>query len=140
MDISMDSGGEEPQIAKVVKWMKNNEGNPMWMSNKNPIVDTKVHDIKLPDGFCQPVAANLIAENLFAKVNQEEKSQKLINMIIDVRKTDKAVKDKHAFDISSNGTKQQKVTTQVWEVFIQWRYRKTTWNTIKDVKDYFRLS
>ena len=121
----------------LVKRMKDNEGNPIGMASKNSILYTRVYDIEFQYGFRQPVAANLIAENLFAKVNQEEKSQKLINMIIDVRKTDKAVKYKDAFDISSNGTKRQKATTQGWELCIQWKDGSITWNTLKDVKDSF---
>ena len=60
-------------------------------------------------------------------------------MIINVRKTDKAVKDKDAFDISSNGTKRRKVTTQGLEVCIQWKDVSTTWNTLKDAKYSFTI-
>ena len=41
----MDCGGEEPQPAKVVERMKDNEGNTIGMSNKNPILDTRVYEI-----------------------------------------------------------------------------------------------
>ena len=100
MEISMDCGGEDPKLAKVVKWMKDNEGNPIVMANKNPMLDTRVYEIEFQYGFRQPVANNLIAQNLFAQVNQEGRWRKLIDMIIDVRKNDKAVKGEDAFDIS----------------------------------------
>ena len=135
MDIAMDRGGEEPQLARVVKRIKDNEGNPIGMANKNPILDTRVYEIEFQDGFCQPVAANIIAENLFDQVYQERRSHKITDMIIDVRKTDKALTDKDAFDIYSNCMKRRKATTQGWEVCIQCKDRSTTWNTLKDVKD-----
>ena len=84
------------------------------MANKNLVLYPRVYDIEFQDGFHQTVAFNLIAENIFAKFFQEERRHNLIYMIINVRKTDKAVKDKDAFDISSNSTKRQKATTQGW--------------------------
>ena len=80
--------------------MKDNEGNPIGMASKNSILDTRVYEIEFQGGFRQTVAANIIAENLFAQVDQEGIRHKLIDMIIDVRKADKAVKDKDVFDIS----------------------------------------
>ena len=65
--------------------MKDNEGNPIVMANKNSILDTRIYEIELQDGFHQPVADNLIYGNLFAQVNQEGRRRKLINIIIDVR-------------------------------------------------------
>ena len=66
----MDWCGEDPQLAKVVNLMKDNEGNPIGMSNKNPILDTIFYEIEFEDDFHHPVAANLIPGNLFAPVNQ----------------------------------------------------------------------
>ena len=70
MDIAMKRGGGEPQLAKVVNQMKDNEGNPIIMANKNLILDTIAYEIEFQDGLRQPLADNLIAENLFAQVNQ----------------------------------------------------------------------
>ena len=79
--------------------MKDNEGNPIGMTNKNMIIDTRVYWIEFQYGFRQPVAANLISENLSPQFDQEVRRQKLINMIIDVRETDKSLKNKDVFDI-----------------------------------------
>ena len=139
MEISMDRSGAEPQLSRVVKKMKDNEGNTIGMANKNPILDTRVYWIEFQDGFRQPLAVNLISENLFAQVDQEVRKKNLINMIINVNKTDEDLKDKDAFDISSNGTKRRKATTNGWKVSIQWKGRSTTWNTLKDVKYSFPI-
>ena len=131
----MEHGDEEPKLDKVVKLMKDNKGNPTGMANKNPILDKIVYDIEFQDGFRQPVAADLIAENLFAQVYQEGRRNKLINMIINIKKNDKYVKDKDSFDISSNGTKRHKANNKSWEVYIHQKDGINTWNTLKDVKD-----
>ena len=113
MDIVMDRSGEEPQLAKILNQMKDNEGNSIEMDNKNLILDTRVNEIEFQYGFLQTVDIKLIAENLFAHVNQEKRRHKLINIIINVRKINKSLKDKDIFNIFSNGTKQRKATTQV---------------------------
>ena len=41
----MDRGDEEPQLAKAVKRMMDNEGNPIWMANKNLILYTRFYAI-----------------------------------------------------------------------------------------------
>ena len=96
----MDYGGEEPQLAKVLKWMKNNESNTIGMANKNSILDTGVYEIEFQYGFYQPVDANLIDENFFAQVNKYGRRHKLIDMIKNVRENDKALKDEDEFYIS----------------------------------------
>ena len=68
MQIAIDRGGEEPQLAKFVKQMKNNTRNPIGIANKTPILDTRVYEIELQYGFRQTVAAIFISEKLFAKV------------------------------------------------------------------------
>ena len=60
-------------------------------------------------------------------------------MIIDVKESDKSLKDKDTFDISPNGTKRQKATTKGWEVCIKWKDRSNTWKTLKDVKYLFPI-
>ena len=80
--------------------MKDDEENQIGMANKNPILDTRFYEIEFQDSLRQPVAANLISENLFSQINQCGRSHKLIDTIIDFRKTDKSVKDEDAFDIS----------------------------------------
>ena len=70
MEISMEFSGEEPQHLKVIKRMKDGEGNLIGMAKTNPILDTRLYKIEFQDGFLHPVDDNLIAENLFAQVDQ----------------------------------------------------------------------
>ena len=42
---------------------------------------------RLADGYKQALAANVIAENMFASVNEEGHQHLLIDSIVDVRKT-----------------------------------------------------
>ena len=46
MYIDMDRAGDEPQLDKFVKRMKDNEGNPIGMAQKHSILDTRVYEIE----------------------------------------------------------------------------------------------
>jgi hypothetical protein len=37
----------------------------------NPILDTRVYDVEFPDGRVDKYAANVIAESMFAQVDDE---------------------------------------------------------------------
>ena len=80
------------------------------------------------------MAANVIAENLFAQVDQEGNRFVLIESIIDTRTDGTQTLQKDAFVITKNGTKRRKNTTKLWEVCIQWKDGSTTCNKLKDIK------
>ena len=119
MELAMERGGETPELAKVTEHLRDNEGEPIGTSHSNPILDSRMYEIEFPDGLRQSVAANVSAENLVFQVNQEGKRHRLLDMIVDVRKTKEALNEEDAFLISRNGIKRQRPTTQGWEIFIQ---------------------
>ena len=96
-----------------------------------------MYEVEYHDGSKQAMAANAIAENLFASVDEEGYRHKLLDTIIDLRKTDEAVKDEDDFVVSSNGNKRRIETTKGWEVLVQWKDGTTTWSKMKDVKDSY---
>ena len=40
-------------------------GNPMGVSINNPLLDTCIYEVELPDGSVEELSANMISENLF---------------------------------------------------------------------------
>ena len=53
------------------------------MDEDNPILDSKMHEFKYSDGYVASMKANIIAENLFVKVDQEGNRFVLIESIND---------------------------------------------------------
>jgi len=49
-------------------------GNPIGVSNKNPILDTRVYEVSFPDGHTAEYSANTIAECLYSQVDPERKA------------------------------------------------------------------
>ena len=67
----MDQGGEQPEYSRVKKRLKDNQGRPIGIASDNPILDTRMYEVEYQDGHTGLLAANLIAENLFAQVDEE---------------------------------------------------------------------
>ena len=117
--------------------MRDNHGNPIGTANDNPILDSRMYEVQFADGHQQAMAANLIAENMFASVDEEGHRHLLLDSIIDTRKTSEALDEANAFVISKNGNKRRIETTKGWDILIQWKDGSTTWSKLKDVKDSY---
>ena len=69
MELTLDGGGEKPEYARVKKRLKDNQGRPIRIASENPILGTRMYEVEHQDGHTAALAANLIAENLFAQVD-----------------------------------------------------------------------
>jgi len=84
MELALECGDGQPTSAKVTKRMKNKDGLPTGMANDNPILDTRVYEVEYQDGYKTSLAAaNMIAENLFAQVDQEDNRHVLLSEIVE---------------------------------------------------------
>ena len=83
------------------------------------------------------MTANLIAENMFATVNEEGHRHLLLDSIIDFRKNDDTIKQEDAFIIRKSDTWRRRETTKGWEILVQWKVGTTTWHKMKDINDSY---
>ena len=56
----------EPQLARVTKQLKDANGISIGTADQNPLLDTRMYEVEFADREKASVAANCIAENLFA--------------------------------------------------------------------------
>ena len=112
MELAIDCRGEHPMLARVTKRLKDHEGKPIGTAHQNPIMDTRMYEVEYANRFKQAMSANVIAENMFASIEEEGHRHLLLDSIIDHLKTTEAVKQKDAFIVSKNGTKRRKETTK----------------------------
>ena len=78
-------GYESPQLAKVTKWLKSDNGDPVGITHKNPLLDTRSYIVEYLDGHEEDMHANLLAENTYSQVNKKSKRDLWINKITDHR-------------------------------------------------------
>jgi hypothetical protein len=138
MEVSLPRGEDNTmEFAKVTKRMRDNDGNPIGVANDNPILDTRLYEVEWHDGRREALAANVIAENLFAQVDDEGNRHVLLQDIVDHRKSDDAVSGDDAFFTSQSGLKQRRRTTKGWDLCVQWKDGSTNWIALKDLKNAY---
>jgi hypothetical protein len=92
MELALPRDGQEDmKFARVKKRTRDAEGNPIGTANSNPILDTRMFDVEFEDGYTDSLAANLIAENLYAQVDSEGNRHLFMKEIQGHRKTAKAI-------------------------------------------------
>ena len=69
MEVALPRGrAEDPQFAKVTKWLCDKDGCPIGMANDNPMLDTQEYEVEFLDGHCE---ANVIVQHIFSQVDEE---------------------------------------------------------------------
>ena len=94
-----------------------------------------MYEVEYQDGTKALVAANYIAENMFAQVDQEGNHDILLDEIIDYRVNGQEVKQQYAFITTRSGTKRRHETTIGWQLLVQWKDSSTNWVALKDLKE-----
>ena len=68
----------------IVKRQKLNQGgNPVEKSNQDPILDTQIYTVELPDGAEMEYAANVISKNMWAQCDIDRNQMLLMDAISD---------------------------------------------------------
>ena len=68
----------------TVIWRKrDNDRNLIGHSNSNPILDTRIFEVQLPNGHIAGYTTNTIAENLYAMVDDEGYETSIFKRIVD---------------------------------------------------------
>ena len=127
----------EPRLAKVTKRLEDANGIPIGMANQNPLLDTRMYEVEFTDGEKAFLAANSIAENLFAQIDDEGNRQVLMNEIIDYQTNGTELKQQDAFITTKTGTKRGRETTKGLELLIEWKDGSTNRVSLKDIKESY---
>ena len=114
MELDLDRQGESPKFARVIKRLKDKDRRPIGTASKNPILDYRMYEVEYEDGHKVAMAANAIASNLFAQVDQDRQRFLIFDEIIDWRTDGSQIKSEDTFIHISNGNKRRRETTKGW--------------------------
>ena len=138
MELLLPKGDDQnSQLVKVTKKLRDANGIPIGMANNNPILDSRMYEVKYQDGTKASLAANYIAEDMFAQVDQKGNCHVLLDEIIDYRVNGREVKQQDAFITMRSGTKRRHETTIGWQLLVQWKDGSTNWVALKDLKELY---
>jgi hypothetical protein len=137
MELAVPRDGAEVQFGRVVKRLRDKDGLPIGAAHDNPILDTRMYEVKFQDGHRASLAANTIAENLFAQIDDEGNRHVLFDKIVDHRTNGKQLLQQDAFITTRMGTRRRRETTIGWEILVKWKDGSTTWIALKDMKESY---
>ena len=137
MELALPRNGAEVQFGRVVKRLRDKDGLPIGTAHDNPILDTRIYEVEFQDGHSASLAANAIAENLFAQIDGEGNRHVLFEEIMDHRTNGKQVLQQDAFIVNRSGTRRRRETTIGWELLVRWKDSSTTWIALKDLKESY---
>ena len=133
--IEMNRGGQKLR-GKVISRVYDDAGNLVGKHHKNPLVNTSRYSVEYEDGSRDELASNIIAEAIFAKVDDEGREYLLLDSIIDHKRDDTvALDESNGWDIKPNGDRVAKRTTQGWKFLLRWKDDSENWVDLKDLKE-----
>ena len=69
VELEIPTDGDRPDFAKVAKHLRDKDGLQIGISHHSSILDTILYEVDYKEGNKSSLAANAIAENIFAHVN-----------------------------------------------------------------------
>ena len=100
---------------------------------------TSLYEVEFDSGETEAYTANIIAEHIYAQVDEEGYTHHMLDEIVDHMKDDTAVSREEGFITTKTGRKLPKRTTKGWKFLYQWKDGSTTWVPLKDAKDSHML-
>ena len=95
--------------------------------------------MEFQDGHKASLAANAIAENLFAQIDDEGNRHVLFEEIMDHHTNDRQELQQDAFILNRSGTRTRRETTIGWELLVRWKDGSTSWIALKDLKESYPI-
>jgi hypothetical protein len=120
--------------AKVISRKRDASGNPTGVARANPILDTRIYNVQFPDGHTECYAANIIAENIYAQIDEEGNRVLLLGEILGHRHDGTAIKADDKY-ITHGANRTLRRTTQGWYLQVQWRDGSTSWEPLRNLKE-----
>lgn len=124
-----------PVLCRVKGIKRHHNGEPVGEDNANPVLSTRIYHVEFLDGRIEEYSANMIAESIYASLDEEGNSTGILDEIVDYRKSEKAVKIEDGFKLNTNGTKIPVITTKGWDLCIRWKDGSYDWIPLSQLKN-----
>jgi hypothetical protein len=118
----------------VIKRAKGIGGEAVGRAHANPFFDTREYEVEFTDGTIEQYTANIIAENMYAQVDNKGNMFQSLDVIMDHKKDDTAIDIANGTVTTSSGNVKPKITTQGWQSLVLWKDKSMSWVKLKDLK------
>ena len=125
-----------PVLAKIISRKRDATGALVGKSHDVPQLDTRVYNIKFPDGHFEQYSANVLTEALNSSLDDKGYDTSFIKELCGYRKDYGVALPTHkAFYTSHNGRQVPVVTTKGWTIKVRWMDDSTTWIPLRLLKN-----
>lgn len=127
--------GDEFMTGKVKQRALGPDGKVVGTYDENPILNSIVYEVEFPDGQVREYSANVIAENMFAQVDDEGYSHMLLDALIDYKRDETAIPMEDKYVVTKSGQRRLRKTTKGWKLLVRWRDGTESWVKLCDLKE-----
>jgi hypothetical protein len=127
--------GTSQELARVLHQKRDADGKVVGTAHQNPALDSCIYEVWFPDGRTEELAANVIAEAVYAQCDADGNQYVLLDAIVYYRK-DPSVAVARDNQVSIvNGKKIVKCSTRGYELCCEWKDGSTSWQKLADLKE-----
>jgi hypothetical protein len=124
-------------VAGQVKQQKcGADGLPIGHAHTNPILDTCVCEVEIPDGGVVDYAANVIVECMYAQCDAEGNQFLMLEAIEDHKCTDDVMRADELY-VEINGKQHICKSTCGWLLSVRWKDGSSSWEMLADLKELY---
>jgi hypothetical protein len=115
------------------------DGKEIGTRTTNPILDTREYKVVFLDGSTNVFTANVIADSLFSQVDDEGRSQVLMDAIINHKSDGSALSKDDKFEVTESGQQcPRRHTTNEWFLMVTWKDGSLDWvHFLKELKESY---
>ena len=127
------------ELARVLCQKRDLNGVPVGNTHKQHAMDTRVYEVCFTDGRTKELAANTIAEVLYAQCDLDGNQYIMLDTIVDFRKdSDVAISWNNQVK-TVHGKKVVSHSTKGWELCCEWKDSSTSWKKSYSLKELHPL-
>jgi hypothetical protein len=120
--------------AKVRGRKHQSDGTLLGKAHSNLILDMRTYEVEFTDGQKTELAANVIAQNMFAQCDSKGNQYLPLAGIVDHRKDLSAVKKEDMYTKPGSNMQPRK-TTKGWSLCVEWKDGSTFWKRLANLKE-----
>eukprot|EP00804_Cyclotella_cryptica_P014222 CCRYP_005639-RA/>CCRYP_005639-RA protein AED:0.34 eAED:0.34 QI:0/0/0/1/1/1/3/0/304 len=111
------------------------DGKDVGTAHHNPALDTRVYEVQFPDSRTEELAANVIAEAIYAQCDANGNHYALLDTIVDYCKDPSMAVAQKDQVLIVDGKNIIKHSTRRWELCCEWKDNSTSWQKLLDLKE-----
>ena len=133
--VMLPRDGHTFAVGRVLKRARDQEGQLIGKRDNNPLLDSSQWQVEFEDGSVERYHANIIAENIYSRLDADGTTISILEEILDHKKDDTALSRPEGRAYRKGGSSKPKKTTRGWKFLIRLKDQSTNWVKLKNLKE-----